>query len=201
MPPLWHPQLWLIIFLINLMLFTNGEKVWINPKPRYLPFPMGIGNKIQIITGFGIPVDVKGQSLSLGLILKTNYELPTNISIFSEAEYLLRKSPSPSRWTLYKTVESALTRLSLGGRECLLRSICQAADVSFGQDGILGEILHILLIPSTSVEDETGGTDYIKAEELGWKDGSKCSNIFPRCSSNLLDMISLIKEEVAEGIF
>lgn len=59
--------------------------------------------------------------------------------------------------------------------------------------------IYVNLRPSTSLEEETGDPDYTKAEELGRKGERNCNDIYPECSSDLLDMISNIKEE-AEAV-
>ena len=33
----------------------------------------------------------------------------------------------------------------MDGRACVLRAICEAADVTFKYNGLLGEVLHVLL--------------------------------------------------------
>ena len=40
---------------------------------------------------------------------------------------------------------STLLRMNLDGRACVLRTICEAADVTISDSGLAGEVLHILL--------------------------------------------------------
>lgn len=51
-----------------------------------------------------------------------------------------------SRFTLYKGLEKLAATSGLPGRPCMLRSICEAADVPFTyQHGILGELAHLIM--------------------------------------------------------
>lgn len=51
-----------------------------------------------------------------------------------------------SRWMIYKMIETFADKKGLKGRECVLKSICEAAEVTFShKSGIIGELLHILL--------------------------------------------------------
>ncbi|KAL1117532.1 hypothetical protein AAG570_003848 [Ranatra chinensis] len=132
-----------LMFLI-VSVFT--EKVWVHRNPRYLTFPMGVGNKIQVIAGFGIPVEVEETSVTFGLIVKTNYGLPTNASQFTQPDVAFQPSDSKmTRWYLYRSLVTALERLSLGGKDCLLRSICEAAVTPLGHNGLAGQLLHVIL--------------------------------------------------------
>ncbi|XP_022197870.2 uncharacterized protein LOC111055031 isoform X2 [Nilaparvata lugens] len=182
----------LICFNILVLKDTStAEKLWFNNNnPRHLPFPMGLGNKIQIITGVGVPIEVSGQSISLGLILKSNYELPTNVSIYTEVEDNFRRMSPPTRWQLYETFEAALDRFTMGGRSCLLQSICKAAEASLNHSGILGEILHLLLMPSSSTEEISGHPDYYRAEMNGKLGLKRCEEMYPECPNDILDVIT-----------
>lgn len=51
-----------------------------------------------------------------------------------------------SRWEIYKMIEVFTDEKGFNGRECILKSICEAAEATFThKSGIIGEILHILL--------------------------------------------------------
>lgn len=65
----------------------------------------------QIICGFGIPVDVPRTSLTYGLILKSNYQLPTNATQFTEPYVAFAsRTVGASRWHLYRLAETLLVR-------------------------------------------------------------------------------------------
>lgn len=51
-----------------------------------------------------------------------------------------------SRFTLYKGIEKMAEVSGLPGRPCMLRSICETAEVPFSYgNGILGELAHLIL--------------------------------------------------------
>lgn len=51
-----------------------------------------------------------------------------------------------SRFTLYKGIEKMADLSGVPGRPCMLRSICETAEVPFSfSNGILGELAHIIM--------------------------------------------------------
>lgn len=51
-----------------------------------------------------------------------------------------------SRWFLYEQIEELVTHHGFEGRSCIMRMICESAQVNFTyKNGILGELMHILL--------------------------------------------------------
>lgn len=83
-------------------------------------------------------------------------------------------------------------RQGFDGRSCVLRSICESAHASFDYtNGILGELLHILLTPSLTKDEISYYTDneYHHAEQLG-NEGAPCEHIFKECKISILDVFS-----------
>ncbi|XP_014272031.1 uncharacterized protein [Halyomorpha halys] len=196
---------YVFIVWIFVILKCEAGREWIHRNPRYLPFPMGIGNKLQIIAGFGIPVEIASDSLTFGYIIKTNYALPTNASQFTNPDEAFADfSKKRMRWSFYEVMINLFTSLSLGGRDCLLRSICEAAYTPLGHNGVLGEILHIILTPSSTVNEITDDSeDYTKAEETGRSSTTHdyCSKKFSNCTLSLLDIISKIDGSLLDDKF
>lgn len=64
-------------------------------------------------------------------------------------EDIKNKSPqdlSHSRFTLYKGIQKLAELSGVPGRPCLLRSICETAEVPFSySNGILGELAHLIM--------------------------------------------------------
>lgn len=51
-----------------------------------------------------------------------------------------------SRWFLYQKMEELVKHQGFEGRSCIMRMICESAQVNFTyKNGILGELIHILL--------------------------------------------------------
>ncbi|XP_045776057.1 uncharacterized protein LOC123874611 [Maniola jurtina] len=95
-----------------------------------------------------------------------------------------------NRWDFYKIIEHMIERYGYSGRPCLLRTICEAAEVPFTyENGLLGEIGHILFTPSTTKDVLSHHTDneYHAAERLGRDVGMDCETMFPECESSILD--------------
>lgn len=104
--------------------------------------------------------------MTIGYVLKAQYFLPFNASHLNLwKENMWHKSPyfekgkdinvrsieSDSdilRWTAYHSLDFLIRKMiKTDGKQCILRYICEASQVPFGyKNGILGEILHILLV-------------------------------------------------------
>ncbi|XP_055678116.1 uncharacterized protein LOC129786889 [Lutzomyia longipalpis] len=96
-----------------------------------------------------------------------------------------------SRKKIYRTIESYLKCHGHKGRVCLLRAICETAEDPFhAHNGVIGDILHIILTPSTSIKEDLH-PEYYKAEELG-RSGD-CSKYRKYCPECILDYISQIE--------
>lgn len=57
-----------------------------------------------MIIGFGIPVPVQRSAVILGIVIKANYNTPTNITQLQYQDYngrRERRSSSLSRWDIY----------------------------------------------------------------------------------------------------
>ena len=56
------------------------------------------------------------------------------------------EGPDTSRWDAYKALEGLADNQGMGGKDCVLRTICESAAAPIShKSGILGELLHILL--------------------------------------------------------
>uniref|UniRef100_A0A182P8X9 Uncharacterized protein n=1 Tax=Anopheles epiroticus TaxID=199890 RepID=A0A182P8X9_9DIPT len=99
---------------------------------------------------------------------------------------------SKGRWMVYKALEGLSSGYGFGGRACVLRSICEAAEIQFTHTGgVFAELLHIMFSPSTTKESVSEHLDneYYRAEQLG-RSGAPCAKLFRECSTSLLDMFS-----------
>lgn len=160
-------------------------------------------------------------SVILGYVLKCNYNLPYNSSSFTEPyvryqrdtdrngnknenksnrkSFRIKSEESLSRWDLYRILESALETLGSPGKVCLLRAVCEAAELPFDPShGLLGELLHALLTPSSTSEysDLYDDREYLAAEHIGKNRINKqskgqCKYIFHECIYSPLDYFTL----------
>lgn len=65
---------------------------------------------------------------------------------FWNALYDPNGSSDNSRWIAYKALEGIANNNGMGGKDCVLRTICESASTPIShKSGIFGELLHILL--------------------------------------------------------
>nr|XP_022900456.1 uncharacterized protein LOC111413653 [Onthophagus taurus] len=145
-----------------------------------------------MVIGIGLPVDVPHHSVTWGVVFRSYYLLPTNASQFTNPlayNDVSRKKRTPTRWDLYSALEYFSESSGLGnGRACLLRSICEISSTPLEtRNGLLSEILHLLLTPSSTEEIPISHSDheYWAAEKLG-KETENCAILFPECSGSLV---------------
>lgn len=173
---------------------THGTKQ--SRKRRFLVYPDN-GSYAELIMGFGLPILIQDQSLTMGTVVKFLYGVPTNSSVYLESVFNRerRSVPKTSRWDIYSMLEAACNRLGLVGRACVLRAICEAADTTLQHNGLAGEVLHILLTPSTTTEARRTYMDseYYAAEKLGTEISGSCHLLYSECEVGLLDFISKVE--------
>lgn len=122
---------------------------------------------MQLIFGLGTPLQLEGESVIVGAFTKMIYALPTNSSEFAApreqpndkaaASFSVINRDLPdtdaetfpeirtNRWNLYRGLVSLLELYDLGGRACLLKSICEAVVVPFDEaSGIFEQLIQIL---------------------------------------------------------
>ncbi|KAH8408077.1 hypothetical protein KR222_009225, partial [Zaprionus bogoriensis] len=122
------------------------------------------------------------------IIEKSDEELGVATRIVEETT----QAWSGYRWAVYQCFESLARRMKINGRQCVLKSICESAAAPFDErNGLLGELLHILLTPSSSKDElsEHSDNDYLHAERLGHA-GADCDTLYPQCSKSLLEHFS-----------
>ncbi|XP_015182785.1 PREDICTED: uncharacterized protein LOC107069744 [Polistes dominula] len=161
-------------------------------------------------------------SMIIGYVMKFNYVLPYNASyltdpfvrydrsidhddsvkernnefVRSTSNILQSTDTTTSRWELYEILQSILPNSSYG-KACLLRMICDVADVPFNQIyGLAGQLFHLLLTPSTTSDTFRSYADqeYHGAELAGRQNPGRCQSIFPECPESLLEYFSEIRE-------
>lgn len=118
---------------------------------------------VKIFVALAIPVDVPGHDgLFFAYHIEAVYLLPRDNDTVLTYPPIINKR-SLSRAQLYENVERHLKRYQntinistflnkisdyrqgYDGKNCLIRSICEAAEYSAKETGVLGDILHIIL--------------------------------------------------------
>lgn len=102
---------------------------------------------LQLIFGLGTPLQLDRESVIVGVFAKMQYTLPSNATDFTEpGVYYTRASGGGSRWSFYKMFEKVIAMYGFGGKECLLRAICEVAYVPFDvHHGLLGQLVQTFL--------------------------------------------------------
>ncbi|XP_066141783.1 uncharacterized protein [Euwallacea fornicatus] len=161
---------------------------------RWLVWKEGV-NWVSMIFGLGIPVEVNLNSVVMGSTIKAYYLLPDNSSVFTNPSIgdYQRKRRSASRWKIYELIESYLEQNHYeDGKACLLKSICQISAIKLEErSGLLAEIVHNILTPSSTKEELEDHTNYAYhfAEKVG-KQVGKCDHVFPECSVDPIHQFS-----------
>lgn len=100
---------------------------------------------LQLIFGLGTPLQLDRESIIVGVFTKILYNLPTNATDFTEPGVYYTRA-SKSRWSFYKMFEKMMALYGFGGKECLLRAICEVAYVPFDiHHGLLGQLVQAFL--------------------------------------------------------
>ncbi|CAH2004098.1 unnamed protein product [Acanthoscelides obtectus] len=154
------------------------------PNP-YFHFPGGSDAFMGLIATFAVPIELKAPGdVILSMILEANYNMPQNQTSF-EYPPILGES---ERTIIYKMFERKIEEFGHPGKKCLERIICEAAQISTKSTGVLGDIVHILLTPTSSKEENLG--EYVKAEQDGLNE--KCNSYYEDCQYSILGAISKI---------
>lgn len=69
-------------------------------------------------------------------------------SIIDQKEKFIRNgtyAPDKTRLYMYNLIEMIMTRRGIDGKECLLKSICEAAHSPIERFSVFDEILHLIL--------------------------------------------------------
>ncbi|XP_023159804.1 uncharacterized protein LOC111592040 [Drosophila hydei] len=184
------------LVFISLAAVGSGTMIY----PKIAPSP------VTFLCAVGIPVgDLPYETVVSGYALRMQYFLPNNAS--ETTSIYLKPQPitdrrnnknelaSIYRWILYNGIEMILENMNLPGHSCLLRLICDHAALPLSHEsGLLGEVLHIILTPSSSKDQLSRRKDhsYLAAERLGRR-GSNCAAVFgKKCKSSPLDLITVL---------
>lgn len=69
----------------------------------------------QFNAGLGMPITLQDQSLTMGILMRWVYPLPTNSTIFTNPyDYIQKRStPLSTRWDMYSRVEAIFDRYGI----------------------------------------------------------------------------------------
>ncbi|XP_058449394.1 uncharacterized protein LOC131429338 [Malaya genurostris] len=189
----------------NIFVSYNFEINYNNPTQSNI-FTEGFFNYIR-----GIAPPLESPVLKINRALKGNPEVEDATEITTSEDVQLdtstlaqmqRRSPRDlfdrypkkfiTRKKIYHAIEEQLKKNGLNGKKCLLRTICEAAEIPMvDNNGVIGDLIHIILSPSTS-EDEHLPAEFHKAEILGLE--GNCRKYRKHCKLNVLDLFSFLME-------
>lgn len=69
----------------------------------------------QFNVGLGMPISLEGQSLTMGILIRWIYPLPSNSTIFVDPYAYLQKRSTPlsTRWDMYTRMETIIDRYEI----------------------------------------------------------------------------------------
>ncbi|XP_029158776.1 uncharacterized protein LOC114931032 [Nylanderia fulva] len=162
------------------------------PPPIVYPF----GGTIKLIVGYAVPVQISGRTLVYGQNFQFQYTMPPNATFFTKFfENSSRRRRENVNWdermTIYRLLEEGFDRRGIDGRECMKKSICEAAIAPLEDEGLVGELLHLLFTPQGN--NSSLNSEYLEALEFGRKNYD-CSLIYKSClyGQGILDQISKV---------
>ncbi|XP_033607307.1 uncharacterized protein LOC111864374 [Cryptotermes secundus] len=123
----------------------DSELLVLSRKVRYALFPDA--STMGLYLAVAVPLEDASYSVSLSWNFEANYQLPSNYTELILPFVLAGASRSErqfSRRNAYQMVEKRFRSYGLKGRECLLRTICEAAESPLRHNGLMGDILHII---------------------------------------------------------
>ncbi|XP_043476688.1 uncharacterized protein LOC122507828 [Leptopilina heterotoma] len=108
---------------------------------RSIGFPEGSG--MGIFFAVAIPIDIPDKSVSVSFYFEANYELPSDKNASNLEEYYNKKRRI-DRGLAYNILKRKFESVGFPGKACLLRLICEFAEKPIHENGLIGDILHIL---------------------------------------------------------
>ncbi|KAK9306595.1 hypothetical protein QLX08_002785 [Tetragonisca angustula] len=163
------------------------------PPPLVYP----TGGTFKLVLGLGVPVQLSGQILVYGQNIQFQYPLPENATFFTNyfedsSRRRRRRASWNERASIYDILQRELDMRNIDGKACLMKDICEAASTPLKDEGLVGELLHLLLTPDYG-DNLTIDKEYLEAAMAGRKH-ENCSMIYSFCPAGLgiLDRISSI---------
>ncbi|KAG7300442.1 hypothetical protein JYU34_016063 [Plutella xylostella] len=180
---------------VLLIALTLSGAMGISREKRGLIFPPT--SLYGTFLAIAVPIDIPDKNVFVSYNFESNYSTLNNITEIDEVLFpnlpvvTARHSRSITRELAYTVLETKFKEHGLGGRECLLRNICEAAETPLHHNGLLGHIMHIVFTPSSSAEEGLDD-EYYEAEASG-RAGS-CARYEELCPVGLFDLITRIVE-------
>ncbi|XP_066585092.1 uncharacterized protein [Prorops nasuta] len=154
---------------------------------------------IQFTLGVSVPILTrKSGSVVFSSGFQMNYALPWNETQLEPIVISSRNIRDLNLKDTYTAIEDTFNKNGWrDGRECLLRTICELAEVPLERNShdVFEEIIHLILTPSEDLPASPNSTHqtvdrfYHEAEEVG-KSGGDCVTTYSNCDESPLEMIT-----------
>ncbi|KAF7280918.1 hypothetical protein GWI33_005384 [Rhynchophorus ferrugineus] len=155
-------------------------------KNKWFHYPYG-GPFMGILSAFAIPLRVNTPGdVFMAVNFEASFSLPENDTTL----YWPPIVGSTARQLLYEIVERKFESHGHPGHACLLRAICEGAEFSSQNTGVLGDLVHVILTPSSSLNTNLT-REYQVAEQQATKKG-KCKKYKKSCSFSIMNMFGWI---------
>ncbi|XP_042220031.1 uncharacterized protein LOC121864914 [Homarus americanus] len=153
-------------------------------KRRFVAFPTG--SVLGVDVTLQIPVVGVSDTDKLALASQHKFNLPNNSANYGRE----LGGGLTNRMGFYHGAEQFLDSLGYDGHSCILRTICEVAEMPF-QQGLLGEVVNLLLlvVSGSYSEVENSVDEYTTAQYYGQHHGS-CFAIYPKCPISFTNLLT-----------
>ncbi|XP_049871748.1 uncharacterized protein LOC126370754 [Pectinophora gossypiella] len=164
--------------------------------------------------GIGVPVKtVDDISLGFAINLQYQYAEITNISDLSQYYFIKEVSREQrdldlecrrdERLVFYRAVTNLLETYGMNGQDCIKRAICEAAQYPVEEEGLVGEIIQILLTPDYGRSPFEKDPDWEKSmgffhdAAVAGRQMFNCPSVYSGCpeGQGFFELISMLKDE------
>ncbi|KAK3855346.1 hypothetical protein Pcinc_038247 [Petrolisthes cinctipes] len=166
--------------------YQPSDEVKSRAKRYYLSFPssstLTFNNKIKV------PLFSKFNSNITGVFkgfIRVKYTLPTDTVAVGRSDI------NTDRYDTYNSLEAVFSNMGINGRECLLKAICESAEDSPADYGLMGQLVHLVLSPNHGPTSTSRDQlrEYRAAESYG-QDAGNCGLAYPTCPFHLPDLLA-----------
>ncbi|KAL1501359.1 hypothetical protein ABEB36_006693 [Hypothenemus hampei] len=197
-----------LIFSSSLFLMSvgHGDHEITKRSSFYLLFPRN--TVLQITYGLTVPYVLPRRSINLTWGFQAQYVLPFNVSNFAPMTIAVRSNTFTfdlPRIKFYQYLAKLLDNFGLNGLHCVLRSVCEVADVPMYEkdDSVLEKIVHFIFTPSLELKsigkqrnstiemDDILSSKLLQAENRGKLKGN-CEEKYSKCMISLIDLMTVL---------
>ncbi|XP_031338527.1 uncharacterized protein LOC116167390 [Photinus pyralis] len=158
--------------------------------PNAVQFPFG-GPFMGLFLAIAIPLELPKTNVYLSYNFEANYNIPENETTYDYPPIISDRSLGINRKNVYDALEFKINSHGYPGKECLLRTICEVSEYDLSGNGVLGDIVHVILSP-TSSKNENLSPEYEEAEKDG-KSSHNCEKYSKSCPVSLIGLISWLE--------